>query len=65
MPGLTTVAKRFAEIAERLAGEKGVALGSGKRGFGSDALTVDGHIFAMASGDRMVLKLPRDRVAAL
>jgi TfoX/Sxy family transcriptional regulator of competence genes len=37
----------------------------GGRGFGADALRVDGSIFAMASRDRLVVKLPRARVAEL
>ena len=36
------------------------------RGFGSGALKVDGKIFAsLASGDRLLLKLPAARVDAL
>ena len=65
MSGRTTAEDRFDQIAERLAGAGGVALGSGKRGFGSDALTVDGRIFAMVTRGQLVLKLPRERVSAL
>jgi hypothetical protein len=56
---------RFAGLIEALEGRDGVAVGSGKRGFGSDALLIDGRIFAMLRGGRLVLKLPRKRVAAL
>jgi TfoX/Sxy family transcriptional regulator of competence genes len=55
----------FRGLVEALAGRGGVTLGSGRRGFGSDGLLVDGHIFAMVSRGHLVLKLPRDRVAAL
>jgi TfoX/Sxy family transcriptional regulator of competence genes len=55
----------FRDLVEALAGQGGVTLGSGRRGFGSHALLVDGHIFAMVSRGHLVLKLPRDRVAAL
>jgi hypothetical protein len=35
------------------------------KGFGSGALTVGGKIFAMLANDRLVVKLPRQRVDAL
>jgi hypothetical protein len=44
---------------------EGVTLGSGRRGFGSDSLCVNGKIFAIPSSDGLVLKLPRARVAQL
>ena len=56
---------QFARLVDALAGRDGVTLGSGGRGFGAGALQVDGRIFAMLSGGRLVLKLPRERVAAL
>ena len=62
---MSDVETRFAKIAGALEGEDGVTLGSGKRGFGSDALQVDGRVFAMVSHDRFVVKLPRERVAEL
>jgi uncharacterized protein YciI len=55
---------RFAALAETLHGRHGVTIGGG-RGFGSDALQVEGRIFAMVSGGRLVLKLPAARVADL
>lgn len=44
-----------------------VSVGAGKRrGFGADALTTGGKIFALRSSkDRFVVKLPRARVDAL
>jgi TfoX/Sxy family transcriptional regulator of competence genes len=42
-----------------------VAPPGGNRGFGSSALTASGKIFAMLSSGRLVVKLPRDRVAEL
>jgi TfoX/Sxy family transcriptional regulator of competence genes len=65
MPAATAVEQGFARIVKRMAAEDGVALGSGRRGFGSDALTVDGRIFAMVTRGRLVLKLPSRRVSAL
>ena len=62
---MKTIEERFDAVATALAGEPGVTVGSGRRGFGSDALQVDGRIFAMARHGGLVLKLPRDRVAEL
>jgi hypothetical protein len=57
---------RLAALVDALAGEPGVAPPQpGGRRFGSTTLTVDGSIFAMAVGGALVLKLPRERVAAL
>jgi hypothetical protein len=36
-----------------------------RRGFGADALKIDGKIFAALSKGRLLLKLPRERVDAL
>ena len=58
-------AERYAKVVKAFAGRRGVSAESG-RGFGSSALKVDNRIFAMlASGDRFVVKLPRQRVVAL
>ena len=56
---------RFAALIEALSGEDGVSLGSGRRGFGSDALCAYGRIFAMPGRAGLVLKLPSKRVAEL
>jgi hypothetical protein len=56
---------RFAALVARFAGEPGVTSPGPGRGFGSSALKVDNRIFAMLSGGRLVVKLPRARVAAL
>jgi hypothetical protein len=61
----TTPAERYAAIVKAFAGKRGVSADTG-RGFGSSALKVDNRIFAMlASGDRFVVKLPRQRVDAM
>ena len=57
--------RRFAALVDALDGEHGVTVGGGRRGFGSDALQMDGHIFAMVTSGRLVLKLPAPRVATL
>jgi len=62
---MANIDERFASIASQLCERDGVALGSGRRGFGSDALTVGGRIFAMVSQGRLVVKLPAARVAGL
>lgn len=56
---------RFARLAEAMTRMDGVAVGSGRRGFGSGALHTNGRIFAMLTRGRLVVKLPRDRVASL
>ena len=65
MPDASLVEARFAKIVSALEGQDGVTLGSGRRGFGSGTLQVEGRIFAMVSRDRFVVKLPLERVAAL
>jgi TfoX/Sxy family transcriptional regulator of competence genes len=55
----------FGDIVHALASAEGVSVGSGRRGFGSDALRADGRIFAMAGRGGLVLKLPSERVAEL
>ncbi len=58
--------ERFAAVVGELAGCTGVDAPVGaRRRFGSDALKVNGSIFAMVTGGSLVVKLPRDRVAAL
>jgi hypothetical protein len=56
--------ERFAALILEFAGRPGVQTPAG-RGFGAGALKVNGSIFAMLSHGRLVVKLPRDRVAAL
>jgi hypothetical protein len=63
-PDDSPIEARFANLVRALADEPGVDVG-GRRGFGRGTLQVGGRIFAMASHDRLVLKLPRERVAAL
>jgi hypothetical protein len=60
-----SIEARFANLVRALADEPGVEVGRGRRGFGSGTLQVGGRIFAMVSHGRLVLKLPRERVAAL
>jgi hypothetical protein len=59
--------KRFAVLVEEFVGRPGVSVPgeSTQRGFGSNALKVNDSIFAMLSGGRLVVKLPRERVDAL
>jgi hypothetical protein len=59
--------ERFARLVASFAGRPGVALpgADGGRGFGSSALKAGGSIFAMLTRGRLVVKLPRARVAEL
>ncbi len=59
--------ERFAALAESFAGLPDVELpvGSGRRRFGSEALKVNGAIFAMLTNGHLVVKLPKERVVAL
>ena len=59
-------AELFAALCDEFAGMPGVSVpGSGGRGFGSSALKINNAIFAMLVGDRLVVKLPRQRVTQL
>lgn len=60
---------RYAEIVAALLGEPDVTHladeSQSKKGFGSSTLKVHGKIFAMLVQDRLVVKLPRQRVDTL
>jgi hypothetical protein len=61
-----TLEERFAALVEVFLADTDATLGmAGKKGFGSSALCINGHIFAMLSKDRLVVKLPSPRVDAL
>jgi hypothetical protein len=59
--------ERFASLVTAFAGRPGVTLPGqdGVPGFGSAALKAGGSIFAMLTRGRLVVKLPRARVAEL
>lgn len=56
---------RFAALVAEFAERPGVQAPDGVRLFGSVTLRVGGSIFAMLSGERLVVKLPRERVASM
>ncbi len=60
-------ADRFAALVAALSDEPGVSPPGerGHRGFGAEALKVNGSIFAMLVTGALVLKLPASRVAEL
>lgn len=63
-PGADLIDPRFAPVVAAFAADPKVAYGG--KGFGSSALKVDGKIFAMIdSRGRLVVKLPKERVAEL
>jgi hypothetical protein len=56
----------YAEVVAVLQRKRNVAINKARTGFGSGALTVKGHIFAMLSSrGEFVVKLPRERVDEL
>ena len=63
-----TTSERFAELVTRYLGVDGVSCPGtepGVRGFGRGGLKVGGKLFAMVSQDRLVVKIPAERVDAL
>lgn len=63
----TAPEERFERLTAAFAGRPGVTLpgADGGRGFGSSALKAGRSIFAMLTRERLVVKLPRARVAEL
>jgi TfoX/Sxy family transcriptional regulator of competence genes len=59
--------ERFNALVDQFRASPGVRVPGepGGRGFGSSALKVNGSIFAMTAGGKLVVKLPRDRVETL
>jgi hypothetical protein len=65
---MTGTKERFAELVEHYLGVEGVTCPGtdpGARGFGRGGLKVNGKLFAMVSHDRLVVKIPVDRVDEL
>lgn len=61
----STSEERFATLVEKLLNSPGVTPPSDGKRFGSSGLKVQDKIFAMLSGGRLVVKLPKARVDAL
>lgn len=57
--------ERFERLVEEFLGTPGVDPPSAGRGFGASGLKVHNKIFAMLSGGKLVVKLPKVRVDAL
>jgi hypothetical protein len=58
----STAEQRFETVMETFHGKRGIAQ---SRMFGSTGLTIHGKVFAILYKERLVLKLPKDRVEAL
>ena len=66
MPADLDYAELFSALCAEYAGVTGITVPDPtQRGFGSSALKVNSKIFAMLVNDRLVVKLPRPRVAEL
>src|SRR5215831_2817906 len=57
--------EQFAALTKAFVGQPGVEPPGAGKGFGSAALKVHGKIFAMLVEGKLVLKLPKARVASL
>jgi hypothetical protein len=58
--------KKYARLVKTMLTEPNVTLGHGKKGFGDDALNINGRIFAMLTSKKQyVVKLPKHRVLQL
>jgi hypothetical protein len=66
VPADLDYAELFSALCAEYSDVTGVSVPEpGGRGFGSDALKINKRIFAMLSGGRLVVKLPRTRVTEL
>jgi hypothetical protein len=55
----------FESLCDEYAGMDRVTVPGGGTGFGSNAIKINKSIFAMLADDRLVVKLPAERVAQL
>lgn len=61
----STPEERFAALVDEFISEPSVSPPQRGNAFGASALKIHGKVFAMLSGGKLVLKLPRQRVDAL
>lgn len=62
---MSTTAEQFTDLVASFSGRSGVTPPTGGRAFGDSALKVNDKIFAMLTHERLVVKLPKTRVAEL